>query len=240
MLIVSAYYDIPSKQPASFYYEHIRRFFKYIRAPVLFFTDQKNHDKVKHLAGDNVEFKIQPFEDMAIFKNFPIDFWKHQITKDPEKYHTWQVGAVWANKSGFVKQASEIKKDYEWYMWVDAGCVRTDAWQPHLTTFGKRPNELSEGVYYQLLSNLPTEIRFFRHPDTFIAGSHILFHTDYICKFIDSYENTLRDYALNNQSVISDQYIMARMSFYSKFMKPLLFNNAIHTVSEWFFFFSVF
>lgn len=238
MLIVTAYYDIPSKQPASFYYEHMRRFFEYIDAPVLFFTDARNYEKLKPLAQNNVTFKIQEFEDMMIFKSFPIELWKDRLSRDPEKYHTWQLGALWSNKPGFVRQAAEVFPEHMWYMWVDVGCVRTDGWKDTLRAFGKRPAPSIPGVYLQLLNKLPSSRRYFSFPDIFIAGSHCLFHKDFIHPFLDGFYKVLSEYDARGNSLTMDQYILATMTYDYSFIIPLTQQCA--TIDMWFFFFSAF
>ena len=129
MIIVSCYYNIPSKQPKEFYYNHISRFFKKITwQTIVFFTDSENYPLLSRLAGSNVKFIIQPFEDSKIFDVFSQEFWKEQIKYVPEKYHTWQLGALWASKIHFVKQASELYSSENWFIWVDAGSVRSESW----------------------------------------------------------------------------------------------------------------
>ena len=245
MLIVTAYYDIPSKQSSSFYYEHIKRFFKYIDVPVLFFTDQVNYDKLKQFARYNVIFKIQPFENMSIFTEFPVDFWKDRISRDAEKYHTWQLGAIWCNKSGFVKQATDLCPDHDWYMWVDAACVRTDSWSSTLSMFGKRELPKTPGIYLQLLNQMPHKKRFFAYRsssdyDVFIAGSHCLFHKNHVNQFVDAFHKTIQEYDNECKSLISDQHIMSTMTYDYTFIMPILYDISLNSICEWFFFFSVF
>ena len=238
-LIVTAYYNIPSKKPYSFYLEHIQLFFKYIKTLVLFFTDSQNYNVFKNLAGPNVTFKIQEFETLDIFNNFSIDFWKHEITKDPENsYHTWQLGSLWANKSRFVKVASSLFKQYEWYMWVDCGCIRNDSWLPIIDGFGSRTLPSIKGVYVQLLNPIPDK-NFFIYPNIHVAGSHILFHKDYIDTYITAYSDMLKEYNKNNIPLISDQYIITSMIKRNyTFLHYILYNPIYHNVPDkWFFFF---
>ena len=239
MLLVSAYYNIPSKASQFFYYENIKRFFEYVNIPLIFFTDESNYSILKEFAKENVMFHIQPFEDMGIFKEFSSDFWEHQITKDPEKYHTWQLGALWANKSGFVKQARELYPLHDWYMWVDIGSIRTDNWKPLLSDFGKRPLPSYPGVYLQQIRDIPND-NYFVFPFKAIAGSHILFHKDYIDKFIECYYCMLSEYERKNVSLISDQYIIASIVSQKKMDNLFTIKNNVYSPDEYFFFFSYF
>jgi hypothetical protein len=239
MKIVSAYYDIPSKQPNTFYFEHIARFFKFIDIPILFFTDSKNLEILKPLANSNVQFQIQEFHELEIFKEFPPEFWQEQIKIDPEKYHTWQLGAIWANKPFFVKKAFELFPE-EWYMWVDAGCVRTNSWKNILENFGKQPIILEPAVYVQSFYSIPNKL-FFQYPDTYIAGSHILFHKKYMNTFVESYGETLKMYEKNRISLTSDQYIMASMIVQNcEFLKIILYDSSIYVPEPSFLFFARF
>jgi len=240
MLIVTCYYNIPSKASSSFYYENIARYFRYIKVPILFFTDEDNHSQLKALAGDNVTFHIQPFEQMNIFKEFPIDFWKDQITKDPEKYHTWQVGALWCNKSGFVKQATEICPHHEWYMWVDAGSLRRDDWAPFMNEFGNRPLPETPGVYVQQLRDIPPNYLYFGYPFYAIVGSHILFHKDYIDEFISKYHDMIHEYERANISLIDDQNMKNSMVSQKKMDRLFTIRCNISCPDEFFFFYCIF
>jgi len=230
MIIVSAYYTIPSKKPKEFYYEHIQRFFRKLNwQKIIFFTDQENYNSLKVFAGPNVQFVIQEFDDLPVFHDFSQDFWKREILIDPEPYHTWQLGALWACKSYFVSTASELS-DEQWFVWVDAGCVRTEEW--NLDDF-TRHNTFSEpGVYVQLLNPLPKQEFFQFDKKSYIAGSHILFHRSKIDLFIQSYKEVVDKYIRNKKCIIDDQYIIASMN-----VTPVM--NVISCPDKWFFFFSI-
>jgi len=237
MIIVSGYYEIPSKRRKEFYYEHIQRFFRKLRwHKIIFFTDQENFINLKHYAGPNVRFYIQEFNDLPIFKDFSQELWKEQILLEHEKYHkdhSWQLGAIWSSKSYFVQKACEFTTD-DWLIWVDAGCVRTEAWE--LSKFTKRNLVLEPGVYLQLLNTLPSK-EFFEYPDVFIAGSHILFHRSYIDLFIESYRTTVNTYIQDKKSIISDQYIMASMCSKYPFLRTI--QSTGNFPDKWFFLFYV-
>lgn len=241
-LSVTAYYNIPSKAHHSIYLEYIKKLFNYVKTPLLFFTDKQNYDILSSFAGNNVKFYIQEFSDMRIFKYVSIDTWKKNITIDPENFrHSWQLGAIWANKSLFVQQAKELLETYEWYMWIDAGCIRSDDWKHIIHDFGKRNFNLIPGVYLQLLNEIPDKY-FFTFPDRSIAASHILFHRNFIDDFIKEYNNVLVDYENSNITIIKDQYIIASMVKKGvSFLITIDYNPQIHCVPEsWFFFFLLF
>jgi len=240
MRIVSAYYKIPSKQPHSFYLENMKRFFEQLKAPILFFTDQEGLVELKPLAKENVEFLVKPFESLEIFKSFDQYFWERQIQNDTEKYHTWQLGAVWANKQYFVKEAFSEYPDEDWFLWVDAGCIRNDSWAPYTEKTGLREYPLDPGIYLQSLKPIPRERLFFRYPDEFIAGGLILFHRDHIERFITEYNHTLMKYAIVKLAGTSDQYIMCTLSQKYSFIHCVERETMTEYVQEcpdkWFFF----
>jgi len=234
MIIVSGYYTIPSKKPKEFYYEHIQRFFRKLSwQKIIFFTDQENYDSLKVFAGPNVRFVLQDFNDLPVFQDFSEEFWKEQMKSNPEQYHTWQLGALWASKSYFVRRASELVND-DWLIWVDAGCVRTEEW--NLNKFTRRNTFSEPGVYVQLLTQLPSK-KFFEFPDVFIAGSHILFHRSKIDFYIESYKENINKYIQNKKCIINDQYVIASMCKDSSFLKTVPYN--ISCPDRWFFFFSI-
>lgn len=236
MYIVTAYYSIPSKRQAQFYYQNIKRFFEKIKwQPVVFYTDLENYSIIKEYAGENIKFIIQPFEKSRVFEDFPEYFWKEEIKNDPEKYHTWELGALWASKVYFIKHASSLV-DSEWFIWVDCGSVRTDSWD--LDNFTRRNTFSKPGVYLQLLNPLKNK-DFFEYPDIFIAGSHILLHESYIDQYIEKYKETLKIYVEADHSVISDQHIIAGMVNTCDFLTPILYKNINNCPDYWFFFFNL-
>jgi hypothetical protein len=231
MHLVSAYYTIPSKQPESFYIENIKRFFQFVKVPVLFFTDQATLLKLPP-AGENIQFRILEFKDLEVFQEFPQEFWERQITRDPEIYHTWQLGAIWANKKYFVKEAAKTVKD-DWLLWMDAGCIRTDRWAPFVERLGTRNYTQVPGAYIQTLQPVPAK-NYFKYPDIYIAGGLILFHRAYINIYIEQYNHNLKEYDINKIPGTMDQYIMASMTQNSHFVHPVITKPACP--DEWFFF----
>lgn len=244
MLLVSAYYDIPSKAPSSFYRPHLRRFFKMIGdRELLFFTSEELLPELQFYAKSaiNTRFVTRPFEAMEIFQTFPIEYWMEHIKLDPYPGHTWQVGAIWANKMNFARKALEMRPEYEWAMWIDAGCIRKDEWAPYVSDFLKRSvaHTLSPGVYFQLLNALPTDKDFFVHPEVYIAGALIAFHKAYINDFINEYHRVASLYNQRRLSHILDQYVFATLSKYLTYVKTIQYDGR-PCPDNWFFFLAYF
>jgi len=235
MLIVTAYYKIPNKVKAthgvadahSFYMEHMKRLFKYIKTPILFFTDVECHKELRVYARDNVEFVIYPFEEIRSIKQYSIPFWEMETKHDGMPYNTWQLGAIWANKKYFVEEASERRPNNEWYVWMDAGCIRSDEWEDYLEDFTNRDYILKEGVYMQALRPTPSDflycIRLNGNAQThsFIAGAIIVFHKTYIKKYIESYTEMVKEYIYENISVYDDQHIMSSIAQRYSWIYPI-------------------
>ena len=198
MLLVSCYYNIPSKNTKEFYYSQIEFFFNFINTKIIFFTDQENYVELKKFAKDNIHFCIMSFESLRVFSEFNKEFWDRQEERDIEKYHTWQLAALWANKKYFVQEASELFPENEWYMWIDSGCIRDKSWENTCSQFTKRNYTLSKGVYVQLLNNITIDKIYFQFPDIYTAGALILFHKNFIYKFISDCNKMLIIYDLNN------------------------------------------
>lgn len=209
--IVTAYYLISAKQPHSFYMDNIKRFFKFVTQPVLFFTSYAMSKKLIPLAGKNITFRIIEFNKLGVFNDFPREFWERQIQRDPESYHSWELGAIWANKKYFIREASNEYPDKEWFVWMDAGSVRKESWGPFIEPFTKRNFTSEPGVYMQVLDRLPKDKTYFRYPDQHVAGALILFHRSCIQNYINDYNTVLKEYDANNIAGTSDQYIMATL-----------------------------
>lgn len=237
---------IPSKQPHDVYMENIKRFFNFVKESVLFFTSRDMFSKLSPLAGKNIIFRVIEFEQLEVFKEFPQSFWETQISRDPEGYHTWQLGAIWANKKYFVKEAAREYPDKDWFMWIDAGAVRKHTWKPFIENFTTRNHVVEPSVYMQVLDAFSNEKPYFKYPAIHVAGALILFHRTCIQDYINDYNSVLRDYDSEKIPGTSDQYIMASMlNKYSRWVglergKLPEFDYVNTCPDPWFFFIALF
>jgi len=244
VLCVSAYYKIPSKQPHGAYIGYLRRFFSFFKDKrLLFFCTKDMYRDFVYLGFDitSVEFIFCEFDDLPLLKVFPYDFWLEQQKLDPELYHTPELGIIWASKKNFLHEAKKLYPTEEWLIWIDAGCVRTDAWLEHANEFTQRFH-LAPGIYFQNLKPIRNE-QFFRYKknDYFIAGGLILAHADYIEEYCEVYNTMLEMYNKYKIPAIVDQFIMTSLITTDKY-------DWIHTINyyelsfksqcpeEWFFF----
>ena len=257
-IIVSAYFQIPSKQPHSFYLPQVSRFLQNIKNPIIFFTTPDLKTDFELIRGDlPIQFiEMNSIYDMNAFKKYGYDFWVNQCRLDVEKYHTPELAAIWYEKKEFVKKAihfveslinNDTKNDTNTntynlntsvpFIWCDAGCIRTDNWIPEIYTFGNKIDLIpKDKIMFQLLHTLPHK-QFFVFPDVYIAGAIICGYKESWINYSDLYDDMITIYVNNNICVNSDQYIWASVSlaYPDKFE---VCNVKYNTVENWFFFLS--
>jgi len=212
-VVVSAYYKIPSKSTHEKYMEYMKLFFQFFKGKkVMFFTEQSVLDELhdKNIDTQGVEFILKKFKDLPILSKFPYSFWQRQTERDIETYHTPELGIIWASKKEFVREASELLPEEQWFIWVDAGCVRKEEWLKFSNDFGKRNILQNPGVYVGQVSRLIKK-QFFMFPDVCLAGSVSAYHKDYIKLFCEKYDDMLQTYDTAKVSATSDQYIVCSM-----------------------------
>jgi hypothetical protein len=208
--IVSAFYKIPSKMPYEWYLPKIINFFKSVRAvPVVFFTTPDVIEDVqKYTTTEHAKIVYLPFEDLNAFKKYGIAFWERQKSRDPQEYHTYQLGAVWYEKKEFVIRAVDIQRS-EVYIWCDAGCVRDQLSCTLGAQFGTRTNyNINDNrMHIQKISEQSTQ-DFYRFDYKFVGGAIIAGNALAWMSYSELYDTILLKYDLNEVPAIMDQYIM--------------------------------
>ena len=108
-VVVSAFFKIPSKQPYSFYREHLTRWFRSIRCPVIFFTTPDVWDDIVSMGYDMSNVIVQ-YETIEQWKAWELgrEFWDRQKERDVESYHTPELAAIWYEKKEFIKRATDL------------------------------------------------------------------------------------------------------------------------------------
>ena len=215
-VIVSAYFQIPSKKPHEFYVPHLARFMRNIQNHVVFFTTPDLIEMFKDLRGTlpMTVVTVDSIYDIEAFKKFGRDFWKEQCYIDPEKYHTPEVAAIWYNKKEFVKHATELTPHMSHmpYIWCDAGCVRDDRWQSIVRTFGNRVSAIPKTkLLLQTLCDRPNK-PFLSYPDVFVAGAIIAGYKDTWHTCSDLYDVAQQKYVAAKVCCNSDQHVWATTS----------------------------
>ena len=138
--------------------------------------------------------------------------------------------------------AKTHRPQYTWYLWVDAGCIRKEEWEPYCAEFGLR-HSFAPGVYLQTLQNIPKEREFFKFDNwiVFVAGAILLVHKDYIDNLVNQHDAMLLRYDAANECAISDQYVLASLANKESWIHPINFKTRDgafqrRCIDEWFFF----
>lgn len=219
--IVSAYYKIPSKKPHEWYVPYLLRWFRSAASntvPVHFFTTEDVREELRALTDiSRIQFHILPFEQLTAAQ-FGREFWEIQYERDPERYHSPELGMIWYEKRHFVRRVMEIDAEATAFIWCDAGCIRNDGCEEVAKKLGQRATYEKGRMYLQCIKEA-TPKQFYKYPDEYIACGLLAGDRDAWSQFIGLYESTLFEYTNAFIPIISDQHITS--SCVSK--KPELF-----------------
>jgi len=234
-VVVSAFFNIPSKRPYSVYIEHLNRWFRSIRCPVIFFTTPDVWKDILSMDLDISHLQVR-YETIDEWKAWELGraFWEKQKARDREPYHTPELAAIWYEKKEFVKRAFEMS-DASVFIWCDAGCVRDDTSEEAMREFGLRNFPLDDDrIHVQHIREQPYK-PWYVHPEYRYAGAIIAGNRNAWMRFDDIYRRVLYEYDVYDISCNSDQYIMASC----KDREPAFFyEHMLHpndTINEWFF-----
>lgn len=214
-LVVSAYYKIPSKASHDVYREYLMRFFRAIRCPLLFFTSADLVEELRAMAPPScaLQFRIVgPSDWKAWSVRGGRGFWDRQTARDPEAYHTPELAALWYEKKEFVKRAMEMPElaVYDVFVWCDAGCVRDDASEEALRSFGLRNAPLHDDRLHLQQIESPKPKAFYAFPDKRIAGAIFAGNRTAWTSYSPFYDVVLQQYDEAGVCANSDQYVIAR------------------------------
>jgi len=233
-IVVSAYYAIPSKKPHSEYKDYLKRWFRSIRCPVMFFTSADLLGELQSMAptsSTHIQWNVvEPREWNAW--SLGRTLWERQKARDPESYHTPELAAVWYEKKEFVGRAI-LLTEADVYVWCDAGCVRNDSTEEAMTSFCLRDAPLNDDkIHIQEIKRIPQK-SFYTFPDTRIAGGVMGGNKTAWSHYIPLYDKVLHEYDAAAVSANMDQYVIARLCD----QVPALF--AVHlpnnSLDPWFF-----
>ncbi len=235
-VLVTAYYKIPSKQPHSFYMEHIKRLIRSVTSSVIFFTTSDIQAEITEFGYDisHIQFVTLPFEDLSAWSKLGRDFWDRQKERDPELYHTPELGAIWYEKKEFVNRAMQLS-NAQFFIWCDAGCIRDTNAEEAAIKFGLRNYKFTPGkLHIQKIRNIPEKI-YYTHPDISIAGAIIAGDRIAWDKHSELYDSVLKEYDMAGIAAMSDQYVTNTcISMCPELYMPVIPHQI--NVDEWFFF----
>lgn len=235
--IVSAYFKIPSKQPHSFYTAHLHRFFRSLKAPLVFFTTPDVEAEIRGWGLDlhNVQFVHTSIPELTALQTYSPSFWARQKQRDPESYHTPELAAVWFEKKEFVLRAMTMT-DAEVFIWCDAGCVRNPVAEAALTAFGLRSAELQDGrLHLQQIRPIQPKA-FYQYPDISIAGAIQAGNRIAWATHSALYNESLNEYDAVGTSGNMDQYVLLRCTDKQPALYMLHKSPPNCAVDSWFFF----
>ena len=139
--VVSAFYEMPSKQSLSTYKEWMGHFLRNINCHLVFFCEESMRDFVEEARDefmDKTKIIVLPREQWTMNKKYPETFWKKQFNMDPEKelHKSTDLYKVWHEKKEFVKRAIALNPfDHDDFIWMDAGCIRSEDMASLVTNF---------------------------------------------------------------------------------------------------------
>ena len=237
--VVSAYYKIPSKKPHDWYMPHLVRWFRSVgtSSNVHFFTtDDVKSEISTQVSTDNVSFHILPFASFVAL-SLGRDFWDRQFMRDPERYHSPELGMIWFEKQWFVDRAMQIDPSSV-FVWCDAGCVRDDQTEQVAKLFGRRGVSMDDGkIHLQQVAHLGN-MRFYKYPDTAIAGAIMIGNRAAWKRFNAHYMRSLHAYDAAGIPAISDQYVIARCVHHHP--TDYVLHAPAVSISNWFSFLEMF
>lgn len=122
--IVTAYFDVPSKQPRDVYVQWMQNILS-IKSCMVIFTNECHMFK-QHASNHRIILHADLQKEIRVF-NQSKQFWKMQIEMDPEKraHKGYLLYWIWALKPTFVSKSAEygfFNSDY--YAWMDIGMFR--------------------------------------------------------------------------------------------------------------------
>ena len=232
--IVSAFFKIPSKQPYSTYQPYLNRFFRSIRCQTIFFTSQDVFQDIESM-GHNlslITFVIMTMDECKAWER-GREFWNRQKERDPERYHTTELAAIWYEKKEFVLRALSLS-DADQFIWCDAGCVRNDESERAFIHFGCRGMPLNDDTLHIQHIRIQPYRPFYVYPEYRFAAAIMAGNRTAWKQYKSIYDVVLTDYDKEGISGTSDQHIMG--SCYDR--QPSFFTTHTPTcthIDHWFF-----
>ena len=229
--VVSAYYKIPSKAPHTQYELWLRRFFRSISVPTIFFASAECKKEFTRLrVNSNIQFVCLPFEELTAWK-YGREFWERQKQRDEETYHTVELAAVWYEKKEFVARAMKLKPEEELFIWCDAGCIRTEIAEASACKFGTRTQHLpNDTLFVQRIGGIPAIPGPYSYPTVCLAGAIQVGTRKAWATHSNLYDSELLEYDKAGVSGNSDQYVI--LSCIQKY--PQNYTHVYLSETDWF------
>jgi hypothetical protein len=184
----------------------------------------------------NVVFHILPFESLTAMELEPT-FWERQYSRDPETYHSPELGMIWFEKQWFVNRIIQMDPSPV-FVWCDAGCVRDERMEDIARLFGRRGVSMDDGkIHLQQVSPI-LDKPFYSYPDTTLACAIIIGNRKAWENLNTHYMKSLLEYDEACISAISDQYVLVRCV--QTHPEDYMLHTPSVTICNWFSFLEVF
>jgi galactoside 2-L-fucosyltransferase 1/2 len=127
--IVTAYFELRKSKHSKSDYDTWMRNMLSLKDAMIIFTSPLLVPKIRALrahAKSKTKIISMQLEDSKMVSDYSIDFWKNQVSIDPEKYHSSELYIIWQEKTNFLKRAKDLNPfGSEFFAWVDVGYFRT-------------------------------------------------------------------------------------------------------------------
>ena len=122
MCIVTAYFQIQSKQPVACYIEWMQHMLK-MQTPMVIFCDEASYPMIASQRPLHTRIIVTTLKQFHSYKY--INTYRANYEIDHERYHSPELYLIWAEKAHFVKRAIEMNPfQSNYFLWVDIGCFR--------------------------------------------------------------------------------------------------------------------
>ena len=239
MVIVSAYFKIPSKFSHAFYMDNIRRFLKNIETHIIFFSTPDLVDDLRRMRPAAYPLTLLTYntiEDIEAYMKYGTEFWaRHSQLDNGRNVTTPPLSAVWYNKKEFILRANRVTQEPGPYIWCDAGCIRSDDWFPEALKFGQHLDLVpKDKIMIQILEYVPMEPTLLTWPSCHMAGAIMAGYIETWKKASELYDEILSEYDKKSLPAASDQYVWGACATF----EPELFLKVypITSPDKWFFF----
>lgn len=211
-LIVSCYYEVPSKTSKEQYYAWMNNFMD-ISVRKLIFTNNQTFETLSKKYPEN-ENRTYILKEISEFRTSECD-WSYDELIDTEKHvgHNRLLYQIWNEKPFFIKCAAESFPQYDAYIWCDIGYFRSF----------KPPTSFPNSAKYTLETIQFVQIRRFDKDDlhqiekvderfrfkTTIGGGMFVTPRNLIDSFADIHTNMIHTFSRNKYFKGKDQSLYA-------------------------------
>lgn len=226
--VVSAYYEMKSKYPATEYRTWIRNFLEHFPCHLVFFTEESLVPFIQECRAahtDKTRIIVLPRAEWKANTAFPPTFWEQQAALDPERaIHSTDLYKVWYEKKEFVRRAIELNPfGHTDFVWTDAGVFRNadlvEAIAPQYPVASRIPTDRILLLNYipftpsdERVHEFPGNIRIhFPYDKMRIHGACLAGSVTAWKWWIDAYDETIGRFQKAGLFVGKDQTIMASL-----------------------------